>query len=98
MMSSYVMPPTAGRRSDAQISETEAEAPESVQMAEREGRKKSAVACATHQGLAAHLPVRRVVSCAQPPVCIADAASSDRSPIGVLIQFAQITWRAHLLP
>jgi len=48
-----------------------------VQMARGEGGKKSPVARASHQGIAAHLSVGRSVSGAQPSIRAADAAARD---------------------
>ena len=69
-----------------------------VQMARGEGGKKSPVARASHQGIAARLSIGRSVSGAQPPVRAADAAPRDRFRIGGRIQFAPIAWRVRLLP
>ena len=49
-----------------------------VQMAERDGRKKSPVAGASNEGVASHLPLSRALSCAQRSVRAADAACRDR--------------------
>ena len=49
-----------------------------VQMARCEGGKKSPITRAPYQGIAAHLPVGRSVSGAQPPLCATDAAAGDR--------------------
>ena len=54
-------------------------------MAGREGRKKSAVAYASNQGVASHLSVGRAVSCTEASIYAAHPAASDRFPY----------WRAH---
>ena len=68
-----------------------------VQMARARGGKKSPVARAPYQGIAAHFSIDSSVSCAQSPIRAANAAVAINS-IGGRILFAPIAWRVRLLP